>query len=105
MGTRGTGLNTNTKTSLTPAAPAQATVGASSGLLLASNSSRTGLFVFNGSANTVSFAFGSNAAVLNSGITLYPGGVWYMDEYTFTTAAVNAIAGAAGSLVSIQEFQ
>ena len=44
-------------------------------------------------------------AVLNSGITLYQGGVWNMNEYSFCTAAINCIAGGAGSNLSLQEEQ
>jgi hypothetical protein len=88
-----------------PSAPTQATVGAASGLALASNSSRTGLVLVNTSGNTISIAFGANAAVLNSGITLNPnGGTFVMDAFTFTTQAVNAIAGAASSNLAIQEL-
>lgn len=99
------GTITPAKTSQSPSAPTQATVGASSALALASNSSRTGLVLVNTSANTISIAFGANAAVLNSGMTLNPnGGTFVMDAFTFTTQAVNAIAGAASSNLSIQEL-
>jgi hypothetical protein len=99
------GTVTPAKTSQSPSAPTQATVGASSALALASNSSRTGLVLVNTSANTISIAFGANAAVLNSGITLNPnGGTFVMDAFTFTTQAVNAIAGAASSNLAIQEL-
>jgi hypothetical protein len=43
--------------------------------------------------------------VLNSGITLSAnGGSFVMDEYTFATGAINAIAGGAASNLAIQEF-
>ena len=92
-------------TPLTPSAPASATVGVASGQIVAANGARRGLVVINTSANTVSLAFGSNAAVLNSGITLNAsGGTWEMDKDTYTVAAVNAIASGAASNVSIQEY-
>lgn len=97
-------LNTNTKTSLTANAPFTVSVGVTSAAFLASNASRKGFCTVNTSSAIVSYGIGA-AAVLNSGITLYPGGTWCMDEYTFSTAAINAIAGAAASATSGQEFQ
>jgi hypothetical protein len=92
------------KVSQSPAAPAAATVGVTTGQILAANSSRTGLVLINTSANTISLGFGA-AAVLNSGITLNPnGGTFVMDSFTFTTAAVNAIASVASSNISIEEY-
>lgn len=94
----------NTKTALTASAPAAATVGIASAQAVASNASRKGLALINTSANWISFGLGA-AAVLYSGITLAPnGGTWVMDEYTFTTAAVNAIASVASSNLAIQEY-
>jgi hypothetical protein len=94
----------NTKTALTATVPAAATVGVASAEARAANASRDGLIVTNTSANTISCAVG-NTAVLNSGITLPPGATWSMDEYSFSTAAINCIASGAGSNLSIQEFQ
>lgn len=94
----------STKTPLTANSPAAATVGVTSAQALAVNTSRKGLVIQNLSVNTVSIAFGV-AAVLNSGITLYPGGVYYADEFSFSTAVVNAIASGASSVISIQEYQ
>jgi hypothetical protein len=93
-----------TKFPLTVNAPAAATVGVASAQALASNASRKGAVFVNTSGNTISCAVGATA-VLNSGITLLPGSVWNMDEYTYATGAVNCIAGAASSNLSIQEFQ
>lgn len=93
----------STKTALTAASPTAASVGTSSGAAVSSNANRKGLVLINTSANTISIAFGT-AAVLNSGITLAPFGVFYMDEYSFTTAAVNAIASAVSSNLAVQEF-
>lgn len=94
----------STKTSLTANAPGVVSVGVASAAFLASNAARKGLLVHNNSAATISYAFGT-AAILNSGITLYPGGFFSMDEYSFSTAAINAIAGTAASSSSYQEFQ
>lgn len=85
-------------------APTAATVGTGSAQALASNASRTGLILTNTSNRTISCAFGATA-VLNSGVTLYPGGVFTMDSMTFATGAVNCIAGGASSNLAIQEYQ
>lgn len=98
-----TAVPTNTKTDLAPASPTAATVGVTSAQAVASNSSRKGLVLVNTSANIISLGFGA-AAVLNSGITLYPGGTFCMDEYSFDTGAVNAIASVASSNLAIQEY-
>lgn len=89
---------------LTPAAPTATAVGVASASALASNASRRGLVMTNTSANKISLNIVGGAAVLNSGITLYPGGTWYMDEFTYTTAAIFAIASAASSNLAIQEL-
>ena len=88
---------------LTPSSPAVASVGTSSASALASNSARKGLVMINLSSSNISLGLGA-AAVLNQGITLTPFGTWVMDQYTFTTSAINAIAGVASSTLSIQEF-
>lgn len=93
----------STKTALTPASPTAATVGVTTALAVAANASRKGLTLVNTSNNTISLGFGV-AAVLSSGITLGPFGSWVMTEYTFTTAAINAIASGASSNLSIQEY-
>lgn len=98
-------LPVSAKTDLTPAAPTFATVGAGSGQALAGNANRKGLVLVNTSSNLISIGFGANPAVLGSGISLVAnGGVWTMDEHTFTTATINAIAGAGSSNLSIQEY-
>lgn len=94
----------STKTALTANSPTAATVGTSSAQAVASNGSRKGLILTNTSANKISIGIGASA-VLNSGITLNPGAVWYMDEYSLATGAINAIASAASSNLAIQEFQ
>lgn len=94
---------TKTKVALTPSGPTNASVGVATASAVAANANRKGLVITNTSVNTVSLGMGA-AAVLNSGITLYPGGVFVMDDYTFTTVVINAIASAAASNISVQEF-
>jgi len=89
-------------TPVTPNAPTSATVGVSSSLILASNSSRKTLTIVNASVNRVSFGFGSSAA-LDNGVTLYPGGSLVIDKENIVTTDVYAIASASSSKVSIQE--
>lgn len=96
-------LKVSAKSPLTASSPTFATVGVASGAAVASNASRKGLVLVNTSTAVISFGIGA-AAVLNSGITLLPYGVWVMDEHTFTTAAINAIASAAASNLSVQEL-
>jgi hypothetical protein len=91
------------KTALTPSSPTSASVGVASASALAANASRKGLVLTNLSVNNISFGLGTTA-VLNSGITLTPNGTWVMDEYTFCTSQIFAIAGGASSTLAIQEF-
>lgn len=93
----------STKNDLVPASPTFATVGVASAQAVAANANRKGLILVNTSANRISLGFGA-AAVLDSGITLYPQGAYNMGEYDFDLGAVNAIASAAGSNLAIQEY-
>lgn len=93
----------STKTALTASSPTFATVGVASAQAVASNANRKGLVLVNTSANTIYLGLGATA-VIGSGVTIYPQGVFVMDEYMFTTGAVNAIASAASSNLTIQEF-
>lgn len=102
-GTNSIGI-VSTKTALTPSAPTAATVGTSSAEVVASNVDRKGLVLTNTSNNYISLGFGTSA-ILYSGITLSPWGVFVMDEYLFTTAQVTAIASAAASNLAIQEIE
>jgi hypothetical protein len=100
-------------------APESICVETTSTVVLASNPLRKGLNLTNMSYVTMSISFGSNPAILFAGITLAPGGTFWMDSSDFTTAAVNAIADTGLSYVdsccgspptfctmlSIQEFQ
>ena len=84
--------------------PVSVTVGVASGSVLAQNNNRKGATFVNLSTNRISFGLGQ-AAVLNKGITLMPnGGTWSMDQFTFTTVQIFAIAAGAGSELSVQEF-
>ena len=93
----------SSKSPLTAASPTTVSVGITSASAVASNSSRKGLILTNLSTNNISFGIGV-AAVLNNGITLVPNGVWEMDEFSLSTAAINAIASGASSTLAVQEF-
>jgi hypothetical protein len=93
------------KTALTASAATVASVGVANAQAVAANANRKGLMLVNTSANYISIAFGATNAILYSGITLNPGGgAFWMDEYTFSTAAVNAIASGSASALGIQEY-
>lgn len=93
----------STKTALSASAPTVINVTTSSSQLVAANANRKGLVLTNVSRNTMSFGFGS-PAVLYSGITLYPGGVYVMDEYMYSLAQVLAIASSSPASCAIQEY-
>lgn len=94
----------SSKTALTAASPTAATVGVASGTAVAANDSRKGLYLVNThTTNRISLAFGATA-VLDSGITLYPKQSFWMDEFSFTTALVAAIASGSSTNLAIQEF-
>lgn len=99
----GVPLLVNTKTNLNASAPTAVSVGTSSTAVLALNATRQGLVLVNTSNGIISIAFGTTA-VLNSGITLLPYGVFCMDEYSCGIDAVNAIASVAASNLAVQEF-
>lgn len=90
---------------LTAKAAASATVGTASTSILASNTNRMGCVITNTGIRDVFIGIGASA-VLNQGIFLSSnGGVWVMDDYTFTTQAINGIVLASTTNVSIQEFE
>lgn len=93
----------STKTDLTPSAPTSASVGVASAQAVAASATRKGLVLTNVSNARISLGLGS-PAVLDDGITLYPGGTFEMDEFLFDLGAVNAIASAAASKLGIQEL-
>ena len=91
---------------LSPGAPVTAAVGVASGVVLAQNLIRKGLVITNTSTSgqTISLHLSGGTAVSLSGITLWPGDVWEMGRYTYTTNAISAIASAASANLGIQEF-
>lgn len=93
-----------TRTPLVPLTPSRASVDTTSIEIVPDNADRKGLTIINLSSNTVSLGFGTSDASLEEGITLTPYGVFQMDEYSFTTLKVNAIASDTGSLVAFQEY-
>lgn len=96
----------STKTALAAQAPAVATVGVASGAALVANANRKGSCFRNLSTSGQRISLGiNNTAILDSGVTLFPGDAAYMDEYSFSTAVINAIASAAGAKLAIQEYQ
>lgn len=94
-----------TKTALTANAATTVTCGATTTVLLAANASRKGLVIVNTGVKDIFIGIGASA-VLNQGIYLVAnGGTWVMDDYTFTTQAINGITTSSTSNISIQEFQ
>lgn len=85
-------------------APITISVTGSSAQGIAVNSNRTGLACVNVGGANVSLAWGSNTAQNNYGITLAPGIAFVMDDYIFTTAAMNVISPTSSTL-SCQEYQ
>jgi hypothetical protein len=87
-------------------APGSATVGTSSAEAVPENPNREGLIITNLRANTGIFylGFGSHDAEIGKGVPLYPGGSFFMDARSFTTAAVNAISDVAAQALSYQEM-
>jgi len=94
----------STKTDLTPSAPTVVSVGIASASAVAAAATRKGLILRNLSNARISLGKGGNAAVLDSGITLYPRDVFCMNEYDFDTGVINAIASLATSNLAIQEY-
>lgn len=99
------GIVSITKTDLTPSAPTVASVGVTTASAVAAAATRKGLILRNLSTagQRISLGFGS-AAVLDSGVTLYPQDAFCMGEYDFDVAAVNAISSAASGSLAIQEY-
>lgn len=98
------GSVTVTKVPLTPAAPASVSVGLTSTSVLAASAGRKGVYLVNTSTGYISLGFGA-AAVLWKGITLNPGGgVFWIDEYSLVTSAINAISSVAASNLGVQAY-
>lgn len=98
------GAVVSTKTALTASSPTFATVNGTSAQVIAANSNRKSLVFVNTSSSNISFGIGASAAVVGSGITLTPNGVWEADEYSYVTSAINAISSGSSSNLTIQEF-
>lgn len=85
-------------------APTQVDVDSTEKEVVAENYSRSGLVLTNLSAGTMYLGI-NNTALLGSGISLVGnGGVWVMDEFTYTKESIHAIAHSDNSLLAIQEF-
>lgn len=91
------------KVPLTASAATAVSIATSTTTVVASNANRKGLTLVNLSNAKISLGLGASA-VINTGVTLYPGGSWEMDNFNFTTGAVNGIASAASSVLAVQEF-
>jgi len=81
-----------------------ATVGIASAQAMAPRSKRKGVHFTNTSANTISLSTRA-PAVLNSGVTLLPGGVYYEPDHRYRVwdGAWFAIAGGITSNLAIKE--
>jgi hypothetical protein len=91
-------------TARTASAPTAVTVGLTSASALTANANRKGCYLINTSTAFISLGFGA-PAVLYSGITIPP--MWYYQmrpSDDLVTAQIFAIASAAGSNLSIQEY-
>jgi len=97
-------LPVTTVTAATGETPTNVSIALTSTLILAANSLRKGVNICNISFGTVSLAFGI-AAVLYTGITLGPGGTFWMDATDFTTAAIYAISTQSNTTMAVQEFE
>ena len=85
--------------------PGREGVGTSSVVILPDNPNRSGLIVTNISDQTVYIGIGQTAT-LNAGIVLTSaGGVWSMDDYTYSKEAITAIGHVSTLVVAFQEFQ
>lgn len=83
--------------------PASAAVTSSSAIVVAANAARKRMVITN--LGTVPVFIGdAQPAVMNSGIVLFPNGVWVMDPYTFTIYPIHAICSGSSTL-AIQEYQ
>lgn len=79
-------------------------LGMSSSVIVVENTKRRGLIIVNGSTGTVTLGFG-HEPTLYAGATLYPGGVFNMNEFDFYTGTIYGISSEDDSLVMVQEFE
>ncbi len=81
------------------------TVDTTSTTIIAGNKKRRGLVLTNTGANPIFIGI-NQAAVANQGIYLVNGGgVWEMDNFTYTDKTIYGIAPAGASNIAIQEFE
>lgn len=95
---------TNEQITLIPLAPAQTIVDTISAQAIAANTSRKSLIISNLSDFKVSLGLGATA-IKDKGIVLYPGEKWNMNNHSYCTVAIYAIAESTNCVISIQEFQ
>lgn len=93
-----------TKTPLTGLSPQSATVTGTSAVIVGANADRKGLIIKNLSSDYISLAF-ATTAVINNGITLTPLSSFAMDEYCYSTQAIEAVSSGTSSDVAYEEFQ
>ncbi len=98
-------LNLIQSNNLVYSAPTTASVNTTSTLILAANTSRTGLYLSNTSTQQISLGFNGNAAAYQNGITLFPGEKFWMDASSFSTGAIYAITSGSTTYIGIQEMQ
>jgi hypothetical protein len=88
---------------MTWAAPTNATVGVASGAVLAANASRKGAIIVNDSNRVIYLGIGA-AAVVGSGIRLNAnGGSYEISALNLSTQVINGIASVAGNNVTVHE--
>lgn len=85
-------------------APVVISVTSTSSTGITENASRTGLECTNTGSVDIHLAFGANAATLTGGTVMQPGVTRWMDDYSFTTQAINVISASSSSL-SCTEYQ
>jgi hypothetical protein len=83
-----------------------ATVNKAEASVVSANSDRIGLYIKAPQDNSdrISISLDGNAAVLDSGITLYPGEGWQMERHTYSGLAIRGISGTDGQKLSVQEW-
>jgi hypothetical protein len=100
-----TAIPTTARSAITANAGVDISVNATSTAVLGANANRKGLILQNASSQQITIAFGGQTPVYQTGLTLLPGGVFNMDQWSFTTGAVNAITTGGAALLQVQEFQ
>lgn len=96
------GINAMVRGIGTAQSPATANITNSDSVAVSANASRKKLVIVNLGTTNIFFGDGQ-PAVLNSGLTLTPGGTWVMSHNTFSTAAIHAIC-ATTAILAIQEY-